>query len=141
LRNSKALGLIKTFVLEIFKILRFSSLKWAVKNENFTNFDVTSKHTKHAHFWNQRAICYQKNYHVAVWLYHEFFFQKFQSSFLVNMFIFLDFSLNTSRAIKKEGLKISKTKYAVFVYYKLAKFDKLFYEDIKNEMVYIVSFK
>jgi hypothetical protein len=35
------------------------------------------------------------------------------------MFIFLDFSLNTSRAIKKEGVKISKSEYAVFVYYKL----------------------
>jgi hypothetical protein len=34
------------------------------------------------------------------------------------MFIFLDFSLNTSRAMKKEGVKISKTKYAFFVYYK-----------------------
>jgi hypothetical protein len=31
------------------------------------------------------------------------------------MFSLLDFSLNTSRAIKKERVKISKTKYAVFV--------------------------
>jgi hypothetical protein len=35
------------------------------------------------------------------------------------MFISLDFSLNTSRAIKKGGVKILKTEYAVFVYYKL----------------------
>jgi hypothetical protein len=35
------------------------------------------------------------------------------------MFVSLDFSLNTSEAIKKEGVKISKTEYAVFVYYKL----------------------
>jgi hypothetical protein len=35
------------------------------------------------------------------------------------MFIFLDFSLNTSRAIKKEGVKISKTEYEVFVQYQV----------------------
>jgi hypothetical protein len=29
--------------------------------------------------------------------------------------IFLGFSLNTSRAIKREGVKISKTEYAGFV--------------------------
>jgi hypothetical protein len=33
--------------------------------------------------------------------------------------------MNTSRAIKKEGVKFSKTEYAVFVYYKLeSKFKK-----------------
>jgi hypothetical protein len=26
---------------------------------------VTTKHTKNAHFWNQRAIFHQKKYHVA----------------------------------------------------------------------------
>jgi hypothetical protein len=112
----------KTFILELLKILRSSSCKWAVKITNFEkknhgrvkilglskkqhgtflkkklladsknvhvlyvwrsnltvnlkkgknlwNFKfftlndvqrlkMTSKHTKHAHFWNQRAICY-----------------------------------------------------------------------------------
>jgi hypothetical protein len=41
------------------------------------------------------------------------------------MFIFLDFSLNTSRVIKKEGVNITKTEYVVFVYYKLeSKYNK-----------------
>jgi hypothetical protein len=40
------------------------------------------------------------------------------------MFIFLDFSLNTSRAIKKERVKISKPEYAVFMYYKKIKIEK-----------------
>jgi tagatose-1,6-bisphosphate aldolase len=35
------------------------------------------------------------------------------------MFIFLDFSLNTSRPIKKKGVKIFKTEYAVFVQYEV----------------------
>jgi hypothetical protein len=58
------------------------------------------------------------------------------------MFIFLDFSLNTSRAIKKEGVKISKTEYAVFVYYKLeskykksSKFEKVMIQNQQKIMI------
>jgi hypothetical protein len=38
---------------------------------------------------------------------------------LTFMFIFLDFSLNFSKAIKKEGVKISKAEPAVFVQYQV----------------------
>jgi hypothetical protein len=52
------------------------------------------------------------------------------------MFIFLDFSLNTTRVIKKGGGKISKTMY---VYYKLeskykksSKFEKVMVQNQKK---------
>jgi hypothetical protein len=58
------------------------------------------------------------------------------------MFIFLDFSLNTSRAIKKGGLKILKTEYAVFVFYKLqskykksSKFEGFMLQNLKNCLI------
>jgi hypothetical protein len=60
------------------------------------------------------------------------------------MFIFLDFSLNTSRAIKKEGVKISKTEYTVFVYYKQdskykksSKFEEVMVHN-KKKMTYFI---
>jgi hypothetical protein len=59
-------------------------------------------------------------------------------------FIFLDFSLNTSRPIKKEGVKISKTEYAVFVKYVKYQVEQTFYK-IKTigqseEMSWLISF-
>jgi hypothetical protein len=59
-------------------------------------------------------------------------------SLLFFMFIFLDFSLNTGRAIKKGRGEISKTEYAVFVYSKL---ESIYKKSSKFEEVRVQNLK
>jgi hypothetical protein len=87
----------KTFVLKLFKILRSSSRKWAVKIENFEKkIHSTVKilgwsKKQHGAFSSSKLLTDSKNMHVLYFW----------------------------RAIKKEGVKISKTEYAVFVQYEV----------------------
>jgi hypothetical protein len=57
------------------------------------------------------------------------------------MLIFLNFSLSTSRAIKKGGAKISKTEFVVFVHYQVEQtYLKIRIVGQREEMSYLISF-